>query len=57
MGVHIGDNKLVKTTKPKTFHFDLTKDADINLKHETYSIIKYNKLLAEHTIKNHIRQL
>ena len=49
------DNKLVKTTEPKTYRFDVTKDAGINLKHETYSIIKYNGHLAEHTIKNEIR--
>ena len=57
MGVQIADNNFVITTKPKTFHFDLPKDAAINLKHEMYSIIKYNELLAEHTIKNEIRQL
>ena len=38
-------------TKPKTFYFDLPKDAGINLKCVIYSIIKHNELLAEHTIK------
>ena len=51
----MGDNKLVITTGPKTSHFDLPKDSGINLKHG--SIIKHNKLLAEHAIKSEIRQL
>ena len=45
---HIVDNKLVMTTEPKSFCFDLPKDVDNNLEHETYSIIKRNKLSAEH---------
>ena len=57
MGVQTGDNKLVKARGPKTFHFDLPKDAGVNLKNEIYSIIKHNELLAEHIIKNEIRQL
>ena len=57
MEFHIGDNKLVITTKPKTIHFDLPKDIGINLKHEMYSVIKQNALLAEHIIKYEIRQL
>ena len=57
MGVCIRDNKIVITAEPKTFHFDLPKDASISLKHETYSIIKHNKVLTEHTIKSEIRQL
>ena len=28
------NNKLVITTEPKTFHFDLLRDVGINLKHE-----------------------
>ena len=48
----MGDNKLVITTELKTFHFNLPKDTGINLKHEIYSIIKHNELLAEHTLKN-----
>ena len=54
MGVHFVDNKLVITTEPKTFCFDLPKDASINLKHEIYSFIKHNKHLAEHPIKSDI---
>ena len=41
----------------KTFHFDLPKNGYINLEHEIYFIIKHNKLLAEHAIKNEVRQL
>ena len=33
-------NRLVITTEPNFFYFDLPKDTDINLKHEIYSIIK-----------------
>ena len=51
------DNRLVITTEPRTLNFDLPKDAGINLKHEIYSIMKYNELLAEYTIKNEVRQL
>ena len=40
MGVHIRDNKLVIITEQKTFHFDLPKDVDIDLKHEISFIIK-----------------
>ena len=39
MGVHIEDNKLVVITEPKSFHFDLSKDVDINVRHEIYFII------------------
>ena len=46
MGVHIADNKLVMTTKPKTVQFDL-HDVDMNLKHEIYFTIKHNELLAQ----------
>ena len=53
----MGDKKLVITTENKTFHFDLAKNAGINLKHEIRSVIKHNEVLAEHTIKNEIRQL
>ena len=52
MGVPIEDNKIVITIEHKTFHFDLPKDVDNNLKHEIDSIIKDNVLLAEYTIKN-----
>ena len=53
----MGVKKLVITTEPKTFHFDLPKDAGINLNYEIYSIIKLNEYLAEYTIKNRVRQL
>ena len=53
----MGDNKLVITTEPKTFHFDLPKDAGINLKYEIYSIIKHNQILGEYTIKNEATQV
>ena len=35
----MGDNKLVITTEPNTFHVDLPKDAGINLKYKIYSIV------------------
>ena len=57
VGVHIGGNKLIVTTEPKKFHFNLPKNVDINLKHEIYVIISHNELLAEPTVKNEIRQL
>ena len=53
----MGDNKLVITTERKLFHFDLPYDDGINLKHGIYSTIKHNELLAEHTLKNKVRQL
>ena len=42
MGVHTEYNKLITTTKPKTFCFDLSKDDERNLTNETNSIIKHN---------------
>ena len=57
MVVHIVYNKLVTTTEPRTFHFGLPNHADNNLEHKIDSIIKHNELLAEHTIKNEVRQL
>ena len=56
MGVRIGDNKLLIKTELKTFYFDLLKNVD-SLKHGIDFIIKHNKFLTEHTIKNEIRQL
>ena len=52
----MGDDKL-EITEPKNFHFDLSKDNGINLKHEIYSITKHNLLLADHTMKNQARTL
>ena len=57
MRVQIADNKLKITTESKNFYFNLPKDADNNLNHETYSIKKHNELLAENIIRNEIRQL
>ena len=51
------NNKLVITIEPKSFCFDLPKDAENNLKHKTYSVIKHNKLSAEHKVKDEVRQL
>ena len=57
MGVYIVNNKLVITTEPKTFCFDLPIDVENNLELEIDSIIKHNELLAERAIKNKVRQL
>ena len=57
MEVYIEDNKIAITKKQKKFHFDLSKDADITLKHQTCFIIKHNELLVEYAIKNKFRQL
>ena len=57
MGTHIVDNKLVMSTEPKSFRFDLPKIADNKFNQEIYSIIKHNKSLSEQTIKNEVRQL
>ena len=54
---HCRSQTQIITTDPKKFCFDLPKEADNNLEHEIYSIIKHDKLLAEHTIKNEVRQL
>ena len=54
MRVHFGNNKLVITTVPITFCFDLRKAVDNSSKNEIDSIIKHDELLAEHTIKNEI---
>ena len=53
----IRDNKIVITLRPETILFDLPYDTGTNVKHKTESIIKHNKLLAEHIIQNEIRQL
>ena len=57
MAVHIEDNKLAIITEHKNFHFNLHKYVSKNMKHEINSIIKHNKFLAEHTIKNEISRL
>ena len=46
-------------TDPKPFiqNFDLPKDVNENLKHETKFIIKRNEYLAENKIKSETEQL
>ena len=51
MGVHIEENKVVTITEPKAIHFNLSKNAVNNLKHEIDLFIKRKELLAEHTTK------
>ena len=44
MGLHIGDNKLVITTDPKTFRFDFPKDLGFNFnvyEFKSYNIINF----------------
>ena len=53
----IGSNRVIVTTGHNIFSFDLSKDVDKNLKYEIDSIIKHNELLADHAIRNKIRQL
>ena len=52
------ENMIVKKD-PKTFrfNFDLSKDADGNLKHGIEFITKSNESFAENKIKNEIEQL
>ena len=57
MGAHIEYIKLIVIKERKTFHFDLPRDTENNLMHEIASIIKHNKILPEHTIKNEVTQL
>ena len=57
MGAHIEYIELITTAEPKTFRFDLPKDADNNSANEINSIIKHTEVLAEYTIKNEVRQL
>ena len=48
MGLYIGYNKILITTEPKTFYFDLPKDVENSLKHDIYSVIsviKHTELL------------
>ena len=40
------NNEIVITTETKLFHFDLPKDAGINLKHEIDSMIEKKDLIA-----------
>ena len=57
MGVYTDDKKLLIITELKFIHHDLPTDANNSLKHEIKFIIKDDKLLAEHRIKNKISQL
>ena len=57
MRVCIRDNKVVITTEPEIIHFYLSKIIGKNLLHEINFVIKQNEFLADHTIKNKIRQL
>ena len=57
MGAHIRENQFPVTTGPRNFCFDLSKDVDISLKHQIYSIVKFKEHLAEDTIKNMVSQI
>ena len=48
---------VIRVPKSFYFNFDLPKDVEKNLKHETQLILKLNESLAEHKIKNNIRHL
>ena len=48
MGAHTEYIKLIITTEPKTFCFDLPKDFDNILEHKIDFIMRHNELLAEH---------
>ena len=54
VGVIIKDKKFVIVTEPKTNHFDLTKDVNNSLKHESDFIIKHNEFLEEQTTKTRL---
>ena len=54
--VKMEGSRFVITTEARIFHFDLTKDVGIDLKHEIYLIIKHNELLVEYTIKKEDRE-
>ena len=55
--IKMRDNKLVITTEPKSFSFNLPKNVSTNFKYGIDSIIKQNEYLAYHPLKNGIRQL
>ena len=48
---------VIRDTKTFCLNFNLTKDADDNLKHRIECIIKNNNFLAENKIKSEIEQL
>ena len=51
MRVHIKYFELIRATESKSFCFHLFQKADNSLVKETASAIKYNELLAEHTMR------
>ena len=57
MRAHMECIKLIITTEPKNFCLNLPKVADDNVEQEIDCFIKNNELLAEHTIKNELRQI
>ena len=57
MGVYFNDKKLVIRAESRSIRFNLKNKVDNRLKHETDSIIRHNKNLAEPRIKNKINQL
>lgn len=57
MEVYISNNKLLIITEPKTTCFDLPIKVENSLKHEIDFIIKKNKVLAHHTIRNETSRL
>ena len=57
MGVHIGNNKLLVTARHRTFHLDLPKYVNNNLKYKIDSIMKQYEVFAQHKIENKSRQL
>ena len=57
MGMYIDDKRLLIITELKTVHLDLPIDINNILKHEFQFILKDDKFLAEHRIKNKISQL
>ena len=48
---------IIRDPKTFCFRFDLPKDVDENLKHETEFIIKSNESFAENKIKNETKEL
>ena len=48
MGVHIGNNKLLVTARHRTFHLDLPKYVNNNLKYKIDSIMKQYEFFAQH---------
>ena len=53
-----GRQQTCNNCRKQTFHFDLPKDAGINLKHEIYSTIKnqIKQLLSKYKLGNNIHE-